>query len=90
MHQGCSQVVREYFDLAPVRRDQEGSSVTLDKGFDPREFRLVGRVAGQPPYRGTVLHRGWMTQKVKLPRLTAEATVHHDREVIAPAEIELH
>jgi hypothetical protein len=88
VHQGCREVLRDYFDIAEVAKDAEGTSVTLDKNFDAARYRLVGRVGGQPPFRGTVLHRGWLTTKVKLPRLTGSLE-HRDTDVIAPAEIEL-
>jgi hypothetical protein len=89
VHQGCREVMRDYFDIAQVSRDEEGANVTLEKDFDPKRYRLLGRVGGQPPFRGTLLHRGWMTTRVKLPRLAMGNEAHPESEVIAPAEIEL-
>jgi hypothetical protein len=42
-------------------------------------------VKGEPPFTGTLVHRGWKVQKRSLPKKTAgQAT-----EVICPAEIEI-
>jgi len=89
VHQGCQGVVRDYFDIAPVCEDgHEGASMTLDRGYDAGRFRLLGRVAGEPPFKGRLLHRGWRTTSVRLPELTGDAPSLHG--IIAPAEVELH
>jgi hypothetical protein len=85
VHQGCRKVVREYLSLEPVLRDPEGASVTVPNGFDAHRIRLTGNVAGQPPFRGSLRHHGWMTTSVRFPNVP-EAL---DPRVIAPAEVEL-
>lgn len=86
VHQGCSAVVREYFEIKPVHDGAEGTALTLAKDYDAHRYRLIGRVKGEPPFRGRVLHRGWLTASVKLPeRIDARI----GNEVIAPAEVEL-
>jgi len=87
VHQGCASVLREYFEIVPVGTEEEGKAITLEKDYNPARYRLVGRVTGQPPFRGTLLHRGWMTKKVSLPKSTAP--VGSRGPVIAPAEVEL-
>ncbi|HNE01893.1 MAG TPA: DUF2760 domain-containing protein, partial [Plasticicumulans sp.] len=59
--------------------------LTLPAGFDAGAVRLTGRVLGQPPFTGTLVHCGWRASAVKLPKL-AEG---HDVHVVAPAEVEL-
>lgn len=86
VHQGCAAVIREYFEVKPVYENPEGSSLTLAKDYDANRYRVIGRVAGEPPYRGRVLHRGWQTMKVSLPERVAQRSSH---DVIAPAEVEL-
>ena len=54
-------------------------------GFDPAELKSVGSIAGRPPYRGVIRHRGWRAAKVELPALPDGAA----RSVIAPAEVEV-
>lgn len=85
VHAGCAKVLREHFSLEPVRSEAEGSRITLPAGFDAAAVRLTGNVVGQPPYTGSLSHRGWRVSEVRLPQLAER----HDARVIAPAEVEL-
>jgi hypothetical protein len=85
VHEGCRKVLNEHFTIAPVRAESEGSSITLDEGFDASAIRLTGNVVGKAPFRGSLTHRGWRAAEVRLPKL-AEG---HDATVIVPAEVEL-
>lgn len=85
VHQGCAKVLREHFSIEPVRNEAEGSRVTLPAGFDAVAVKLTGNVVGQPPYTGSLSHRGWRVTEVRLPKLAER----HDARVIAPAEVEL-
>lgn len=85
VHEGCARVLREHFAITPVRSELEGARVTLQEGFDAASVRLTGNVVGKPPFTGTLSHRGWRAQDVRLPQL-AEG---HDARIIAPAEVEL-
>ena len=53
--------------------------------FDAAAVKLTGNVVGQPPFSGSLSHRGWRVAEVRLPKL-AEG---HDARVLAPAEVEL-
>jgi hypothetical protein len=85
VHDGCRAVLREHFTIRPVREEPEGSHVTLADGFDATAIRLTGNVAGSAPFHGSISHRGWKAEDVRLPRLAER----HDASVIAPAEVEL-
>jgi hypothetical protein len=85
VHDGCAKAIHEHFELAPVRTEDEGAKVKVDRGFDAASLRLTGNVVGEPPFEGTLTHRGWRVGRVTLPKL-AEA---HDVKVVAPAEVEL-
>ena len=85
VHEGCRKVLREHFTLAPVREEAEGSRVTLPAGFDATAVRLTGNVVGQAPFTGTLGHRGWQVEAVRLPQLTDSQAAR----VIAQAEVEL-
>jgi hypothetical protein len=85
VHDGCAKVLREHFSIVPVRDEAEGSRVTLPPGFDAAAVRLTGNVVGQPPFAGSLSHRGWRVTDVRLPRLAEQ----HDARVLAPAEVEL-
>lgn len=85
VHEGCRKVIGQVFDLAPVRTETEGSRLTLPKGFDAASVRLAGNILGEPPFTGTLVHRGWRVEHIRLPRV-AEG---HDTRIIAQAEVEL-
>jgi len=85
IHQGCRQVLQEYFRIAAISDAAEGTQVSVPAGYSADEYRLVGKLTGEPPFTGTLLHKGWKTEFVKLPRI-----VNADRlPAIAPAEVEL-
>ncbi len=85
VHAGCRQVLDEHFSVAPVRPEAEGSRVTLPAGFDAAAVRVSGNVVGQPPFAGTLAHRGWQAQDVRLPQLTDVQAAR----ILAQAEVEL-
>ncbi len=85
LHGGARKVLHDTFDLEPVRTEAEGSRLTLPAGFDAAAVRVTGNVVGQPPFTGTLQHKGWRATAVRLPALTEG----HDTRVIAPAEVEL-
>ena len=85
VHAGCARVLREHFTIEPVRAEAEGTRITLPAGFDAAAVKLTGNVVGQPPFSGTLMHRGWRVAEIRLPRI-AEG---HDVRVLAPAEVEL-
>ena len=89
VHQGCQEVLDDFFKIAPLHDGAEEESITLAPGYDSASYRLVGSVAEQPPYTGVVLHRGWITHKVNLPRVSAVDLLEDDAYVIAPAEVEI-
>jgi len=85
VHEGCRKALREHLTLEPVRPEAEGSRITLPPGFDAAAVRVSGNVVGQPPFTGTLAHRGWRAADVRLPQLTDDKAA----AVIAQAEVEL-
>lgn len=85
VHDGCKKVLKQYFTVEPVRKEEEGARITVEKGFDPSEIRLTGNVSGDPPYQGALAHPGWRVTHINLPRPAKDS----DLNVIAPAEVEL-
>ena len=85
VHRGCRKVLDQHLSFEPVMPAAEEEKVTVPKGFDPSEVRLIGEAKGEPPFKGTLRHHGWRVVDAKLPTL-AEGI---DRTVIAPAEVEL-
>ncbi|MEO1338628.1 MAG: DUF2760 domain-containing protein, partial [Myxococcota bacterium] len=83
VHRGCNKALADHFDLGPVRTEEEDALVTVDPGYNPSEVRLVGNIVGQPPFSGTLRHRGWRAASVRLPKTTSGA------RIVQPAEIEV-
>jgi Domain of unknown function (DUF2760) len=87
IHAGCKRVLQEHFSIHPLRSEDEGSTVRVPAGYATDEYRLVGKIAGQAPFSGVLVHRGWKTDMVKLPQLLPRAP--GQLPAIAPAEVEL-
>jgi hypothetical protein len=85
VHEGCVKVLRQHFDIEPIFKQSEGSTITLPKGFDASSTRLTGNVVGSAPFTGTLVHCGYRAARCELPQLTPG----HDARIIAAAEVEL-
>lgn len=85
VYKGCRKAVQEYLVLEPIRTEEEGIEITVEDGFDPGAIRLVGKVEGDPPFKGILRHKGWRLQKANLPQSAQD----EDSDVICPAEVEL-
>jgi hypothetical protein len=84
VHDGCRKALATHLDIKPVRGEREGGPVTLDV-LEPNAVKLVGNVSGTAPFRGTLRHRGWRAEALRLPKLAPG----YDPSVLAPAEVEL-
>ena len=85
IHAGCRQALKEQMEIVPVFQETEGATVSVPPGFDAKAIRLTGNVAGDPPFRGILRHRGWKAERIRLPE-TAEKKNHW---ILAPAEVEI-
>src|SRR5580700_7530667 len=85
IHETCRQALEHYVKLEPILNSEEDQPVTVQPGFDPATIKLIGNVAGEPPVRGVLRHKGWRVKAVSLPPLPQAA----GRMVVAPAEVEL-
>lgn len=84
IHRDCKKTLEKYVELVPVIDQEENSKVDVPAGFNPGRIRLTGAVKGQPPFKGSLAHRGWMAKSANLP-----PTGPGNEMVIAPAEVEL-
>jgi hypothetical protein len=87
VHAGCKAALLEHFRISPVRAESEGSTVQVAAGYPPDEYRLVGKISGPAPFSGVLVHHGWKTDAVNLPRVLRSST--NRLPAIAPAEVEL-
>jgi len=85
IHRQCQKVLKEHLALEPVMSQDENTQVEVPAGFDPSAIRLTGNVTGQPPFRGTLVHKGWRVKEIKL----GPAAEGQDHFVVQPAEVEL-
>ena len=85
VHDQCKRALDAHLKLERIRNESEGSRVSVPKGFSPNEIRLMGSIAGEPPFQGALAHAGWRVLSIELPQLSEG----HDVRVIAPAEVEL-
>ncbi len=85
IHHDCAQAVEELVTIRPLREESEGSLVHIQKGYDPTEIKVVGKIKGEPPFTGILVHRGWKAQKRSLPKKTEPSR----SDVIASAEVEI-
>ena len=86
VHEGCKKALAEYVGMEPVMSQDEGSSITLDGGFDTHSIHLTGNVVGDPPFKGVLRHKGWRVKKIALPRQVGEG---EQNKVLAAAEVEI-
>lgn len=85
VHEGCRKVLHDNFTIQPIREEAEGSRITLPEGFDAAMIRITGNVVGQPPFYGSITHRGWQVVDTRLPKLAGS----HEVRIVAAAEVEL-
>ena len=86
VHRDCGAVLKRLFALRPAVDKEEGAEVEIPAGFDPARLRLTGNVAGQPPFRGRLVHPGWEATICELPTWSGSAAA---ARIVAPAEVEL-
>ncbi|MBA3721341.1 MAG: DUF2760 domain-containing protein [Parachlamydiaceae bacterium] len=85
IHQDCRQVLEDLVTIRPLKDENEGATVQVPKGYNPSEIKIIGKVKGEPPFSGILIHRGWKAHKRSLPKRVGEQTI----DVISPAEIEI-
>jgi hypothetical protein len=88
VHQGCKAVIDECLAPAPAHAGAEGDRITIDPAADPNRYRLQGKVAQKPPYSGVVVHRGWKTTRLALPRHTRPIDPSGEN-IVAPVDVEV-
>ncbi|MCC5844790.1 MAG: DUF2760 domain-containing protein [Verrucomicrobia bacterium] len=89
VHQGCREVILKAFSPEPVESGvAEGDPLSLEAGYAPEAYRLIGTAAEGAP-RGRLVHRGWRAKAVNLPEFSKEPREDASGYVIAPAELEL-
>src|SRR5947207_10372068 len=73
IHETCRQALDRYVKLEPILNSEEDQPVTVEAGFDPGAIKLIGNVAGVPPLRGLLRHKGWRVKELKMPPLPQDS-----------------
>jgi len=81
----CKNSLKKYLNPKAVIDQNEGDSITVPADFDPNTIKLTGNVTGEPPFQGTLRHKGWRASRLELPTLAAVK----DPSILAPAEVEI-
>ncbi len=82
----CGKVLDRLFAMKPVVDAPEDSELEAPAGFDAYRYRLTGNVAGEPPFKGRLVHHGWEAKRCELPQWSgSEAAML----VVAPVELEI-
>ncbi len=85
IQENCKNSLKKYLNPKAVIEQNEGDPITVPDGFDPNAIKLTGNVIGEPPFHGTLRHKGWRASRLELPTLSAVK----DPSIIAPAEVEI-
>ncbi len=86
VHRDCGTVLERMFALRALTAAEEGAETEVPAGFDVGRYRLVGNVAGEPPFRGHLTHHGWEATACQVPAWSGSTDA---ARIIAPMEVEL-
>jgi hypothetical protein len=82
----CSKTLERLFAIRPVIDAEEGATHETPATVDAGRYRLTGNVAGDPPYRGQLVHHGWQATRCELPQWSGTVDA---ATIVAPVELEL-
>jgi hypothetical protein len=85
IHKKAQAAIKRHAVIEQVLAGDEGDTTTVPKGFDPSAVRVVGNVAGSPPFTGAINHPGWRVKELKL----APPPEGADEFVLQPAEVQV-
>lgn len=85
VHSDCQKVLEEFIAIRPLLEEEEGAEMTVPSGYDVKTLCLTGKVEGNGPYKGYLVHRGWKAHKQSLPKKMGIQSA----EILSPAEVEI-
>lgn len=85
IHADSAQCLEELVTIRPAMEENEGARITVPQGYDPAKIKIVGKVKGEPPYVGVLVHKGWKAHKRSLPKKVGEQM----SEMLCPSEVEI-
>lgn len=85
IHKGCAKVLAQHFTVEVVNTAPENSRVEVASDYDNSHYQLSGKVSGQGPFQGTLVHPGWQVSDIRLPKVSRTDHLH----ILAPAQVEV-
>lgn len=85
VHRKAQDALKRHAVIETILPGNEGDSTTVAAGFDPSAVRVVGNVAGTPPFTGSINHPGWKVRELKV----APPAAGVDEFVLQPAEVQV-
>lgn len=82
----CGKVIERMFAVEPLAKQAEGDGVEVPAGYDAAQYRLTGKVSGEPPLAGKLVHAGWKATKCDVPKWSGSDA---SALVVAPAEVQV-
>ncbi len=89
VHQGCSSVLKDFFNIAPLRSENEETLITLQKNEPMSVYRMLGKHTEDLPVDAKIIHRGWGTELMNIPRRSTAPVEFNGKMVISPVELEI-
>ena len=81
----CQRVIERIFGLQAITDAAENSPIETPADMQDGRWRVTGKVQGEPPFRGRLIHHGWEASRCEIPQWNgADAAA----QVVAPAEVE--
>ena len=87
VYEGCRSVMKEHLTVEPLHSSAEGSRITVPEGYRAADYQLSGRLKGEAPFQGTLVHRGWKVTSARFPKVmvSEEGSLPN----LAPAQVEV-
>lgn len=85
IHEDSAKCLEDLVTIRPIIDQNEGTKYHVPQGYDPTKIKVVGNVKGEPPYVGSLVHKGWKAHKHSLPKNISEQVT----DIICPAEVEI-
>jgi hypothetical protein len=86
VHRKTQSVLKACFEIEPLRKEAEGSTLTLPSSYDSAEYKVAGEAGKSHSFKCIIHHPGWQARKCELP--VWKGTDRFSM-IIAPAEVEV-
>ena len=88
VHSGLKSLVDDYFSVQAISHAAEGSTIEIPADEIGRSYRLIQSSGDEIPTTGTLVHKGWHAQRIRLPK-SQRIESPNERLVLAYAEVDI-